>query len=245
MKRRRLGNILIVGGLFLLAYAAAVLFWRDPVTDLYNRYQQNRLESALEAEFSAWDAGPLPPVAEEPLPEADEAEAGPSTAAAQAGVARDARRFAQELELGQAFARLRIPRIGLESVVVHGTRWGADLTRGPGHYERTTVPGLDRTVGVAGHRTTFGAPFRKIDDIEVGDEITLDLPYGTFRYRVFEHEIVDGDDWSVIRDRGFDTIMLSACHPLYSSEQRWIVYGRLVEVRPRRGDAYTLALGSS
>lgn len=244
MKKRRLGNMLVVGGLFLLAYAAAVLFWRDPVTDLYNRYQQNRLESALEAEFSAWDAGPPPAALDEPLPETEDEGASRSTAAARASVARDARRFVRELELGQAFARIRIPRIGVETVVVHGTRWGADLSRGPGHYERTTVPGVGRTVGVAGHRTTFGAPFRKIDDIRVGDEITLDMPYGTFRYRVFEHEIVDGDDWSVIRNRGFDTIMLSACHPLYSSEQRWIVYGRLVEVRPRRGEAYTLALGS-
>ena len=66
------------------------------------------------------------------------------------------------------------------------------------------------------------------------------MPYATFRYRVFQHEIVDSDDWSVIRNRGFDTIMLSACHPLYSADQRWIVYGRLVEVRPRAGEAYTL-----
>jgi sortase A len=58
---------------------------------------------------------------------------------------------------------------------------------------------------------------------------------------VFEHEIVDSQDWSVIRDRGFDTIMLSACHPLFSADQRWIVYGRLVEVRPREGSVYRLA----
>jgi sortase A len=237
MKTRRLGTILAVGGLLVLAYAAAVLFWRDPVTDLYNRYQQNRLESALSAEFEAWDAA-FPP-AEEGAAE-DGAGEG-DLAALRAATARDARRFANTLEQGQAFGRIEIPRIDVESVVVHGTRWGADLSRGPGHYERTTVPGLGRTVGVAGHRTTFGAPFRDIDDIRVGDAITLEMPYATFRYRVFEHEIVDSGDWSVIRNRGFDTIMLSACHPLYSAEQRWIVYGRLVEVRPRAGEAYTLA----
>jgi sortase A len=237
MKTRRLGTILAVGGLLVLAYAAAVLFWRDPVTDLYNRYQQNRLESALSAEFEAWDAA-FPP-AEEGAAE-DGAGEG-DLAALRAATARDARRFANTLEQGQAFGRIEISRIDVESVVVHGTRWGADLSRGPGHYERTTVPGLGRTVGVAGHRTTFGAPFRDIDDIRVGDAITLEMPYATFRYRVFEHEIVDSGDWSVIRNRGFDTIMLSACHPLYSAEQRWIVYGRLVEVRPRAGEAYTLA----
>ncbi|HSK16630.1 MAG TPA: class E sortase [Gaiellaceae bacterium] len=241
MKTRRAGTALIVGGLLVLAYAAAVLFWRDPVTDVYNRYQQNRLESALEAEFEAWDASPAAPAqTAQEAPEGEETEES-RLAAARAATARDARRFVSELDLGQAFGRLTIPRIDLETVVVHGTRWGPDLSRGPGHYEQTTVPGLGRTVGVAGHRTTFGAPLREIDSIEVGDEITLEMPYGTFRYEVFEHEIVDSDDWSVIRGRGFDTIMLSACHPLYSAAQRWIVYGRLVEVRPHDGEAYTLA----
>ena len=234
MKTRRLGTILAVGGLLVLAYAAAVLFWRDPVTDLYNRYQQNRLDSALAAEFEAWDSA-FPPAEED----ADLDQSDP--AANRALTARDARRFLATLERGQAFGRLEIPRIDVDGVVVHGTRWGADLARGPGHYERTTVPGLGKTVGIAGHRTTFGAPFRHIDDLRAGDAITLEMPYATFRYRVFEHEIVDSDDWSVIRNRGFDTIMLSACHPLYSADQRWIVYGRLVEVRPRNGEAYTLA----
>jgi sortase A len=240
MKTRRLGTILVIGGLLVLAYAAAVLFWRDPLTDVYNRYQQNRLDSALEAEFAAWDAASPRGGEEEPAEETAES-ARESLASARAATARDARRFLATLDLGQAFGRIEIPRLGVEAVVVHGTRWGADLSRGPGHYERTTVPGLAKTVGVAGHRTTFGAPFRKIDDLRAGDPIALEMPYATFRYRVFEHEIVDSDDWSVVRNRGFDTIMLSACHPLYSAEQRWIVYGRLVEVRPRAGEAYTLA----
>jgi sortase A len=227
-----------VGGLLVLAYAAAVLFWRDPVTDLYNRYQQNKLESALEAEFEAWDAGPPPAVAEADGGAEEEAV---DPAASRAATSRDARRFLRGLEQGQAFGRISIPGIGVEAVVVHGTRWGADLSRGPGHYERTTVPGLGKTVGIAGHRTTFGAPFRKIDKIGVGDEIALEMPYATFRYRVIQHEIVDEDDWSVIENRGFDTLMLSACHPLYGSSERWIVYARLAEVQPRRGEAYTLA----
>jgi sortase A len=238
MKTRRLGTILAVGGLLVLAYAAAVLFWRDPVTDLYSRYQQNRLDSALTAEFEAWDSA-FPPAEEAQKREALDEEI-PDAILNRTLTSRDARRFLGTLEQGQAFGRLEIPRIDVDSVVVHGTRWGADLSRGPGHYERTTVPGLGKTVGVAGHRTTFGAPFRDIDDIRVGDAITLEMPYATFRYRVFEHEIVDSDDWRVIRNRGFDTIMLSACHPLYSADQRWIVYGRLVEVRPRSGEAYRL-----
>jgi sortase A len=238
MKKRRVGTILILAGLMTLAYLAAVVFWRDPATDLYYRYQQNRLDSALEAEFAEWDSAR--PEESDVAGDAGESPAG-RTAAARAATVRDARRFFADLELGQVFGRIEIPRIGLEAVVVHGTRWGPDLSRGPGHYEQTEVPGLGRTVGIAGHRTTFGAPFRHIDDIRAGDEIVLEMPYGRFRYRVFEHEIVGSHDWSVIRDRGFDTIMLSACHPLYSARQRWIVYARLIEVRPRGGSPYRLA----
>jgi sortase A len=225
----------------VLAYAAAVLFWRDPVTDLYSRYQQHRLESAFEEEFAAWEASATAPT-DDGRAESEEPTAV-GTKAFQAATARDARRFARSLEQGQAFGRIGIPAIGIEAVVVHGTRWGADLSRGPGHYERTEVPGLGRTVGIAGHRTTFGAPFRRIDDIDNGDRITLEMPYATFRYRVFKDEIVDDGDWRVIRDRGFDTLMLSACHPLYGSSERWVVYARLVEVEPREGEAYTLATG--
>lgn len=220
MTRRRLGTVLIVVGLLVLAYAAAVLFWRDPVTDVYNRYQQNRLGSELQGVFEDFEASA--PAAPDLVSEEQERSA----------VSALARRFGRTVELGQPLGRIEIPRIGVEAVFVHGTRWGPDLSRGPGHYERTSLPGLGETVGIAGHRTTFGAPFRKIDELERGDTVVLELPYGRFHYRIFEHEIVESDDWSVVRNRGFDTLMLSACHPLYSAAQRWIVYGRLVDVEP-------------
>ena len=95
-------------------------------------------------------------------------------------------------------------------------------------------------MAIAGHRTTFGAPFRHINSLRSGDAITVALPYATFHYKVFKHEIVDSDDWSIIRDRGFDTLVLSACHPLYSAEQRWIVYARLVRVVPAGGTPYAV-----
>jgi sortase A len=229
MMRRRLGTVLMVIGLLVLAYAAAVLFWRDPITDLYARYQQHRLSSQLEEEFAAWKPAAVVP---------STGPTGDVGAAERRVVAQNAAAFASTLRKGQPLGRIVIPKLGVSVVFVHGTRWAQDLSRGPGHYERTTLPGLGKTVGIAGHRTTFGAPFRHIDRLEAGDAIQLDLPYGTFSYRVFAHEIVDSDDWSVVRNRGFDTVMLSACHPLYSAKERWIVYGRLVEVKPRGGEAY-------
>ena len=220
--RRRFENTLAAVGVLLLAYAAVTLFWRDPLTDLYARYQQHQLAAALA-----------------PAPAEDgRIAASLSVEERRRAVAAAASRYAAGLELGQPLGRISAPRIGLRTIFVHGTRWAPDLSRGPGHYPQTSLPGLGRTTAIAGHRTTFGAPFRKIDDLERGDEITLELPYGTFRYRVFAHEIVANDDWSIIRERGFDTLVLSACHPLYGAEQRWVVYARLAAVDPVVGPPY-------
>jgi sortase A len=155
-------------------------------------------------------------------------------------VARAANQMHDKLKMGKALGRLTVPRLGLKTVFVQGTRWGPDLSQGPGHYPQTSLPGVGRTMAIAGHRTTFGAPFRHIDSLRRGDSITVALPYATFTYKVFEHEIVDNGDWSIIRDRGFDTLVLSACHPLYSAAQRWIVYARLVQVDPAGGTPFAV-----
>jgi sortase A len=225
---RRLGTLLAAAGVLLVAYAAVTVLWRDPLTDLYARWRQSQLSSELERTFSEFRAeNRQPPAA-----------AGADDRARQRAIAVSARRFRSQLELGQPLGRIVVPRLAIDPVFLHGTRWGPDLSRGPGHYERTSLPGLGGTTAIAGHRTTFGAPFRHIDEIERGDEIVLELPYGTFRYRVFAHDIVQADDWSVVRRRGFDTVVLTACHPLYSAAQRWVVYGRLAEVEPVAGDSY-------
>lgn len=214
---RRFGTALVLAGLVVVAYALATLLWRDPVTDLYQRWQQQQLASELDriiAEYHATDAL--------------DGAAGSEPEA----IATAARRFERGLELGAPLGRIVVPRLGLSAVFVHGTRWRADLTKGPGHYAESSLPGLGKTAAIAGHRTTFGGPFRRIDRLRRGDQITLRLPYGTFQYRVFAHEIVANDDWRIIRPRGFDTLVLSACHPLYSAKQRWVVFARLVEAGP-------------
>jgi sortase A len=230
----------MTGGVLLLVYAATVYAWRDPVTDLYARYQQHRLESALDRSFRQYTveehlgvaaAAPTPLQASKPQP---------SLAAKRRAIARHARSLKERLDVGEPLGRLVIPELGIDPVVLHGTRWRQDLSRGPGHYERSSLPGLGKVVAIAGHRTTFGAPFRHIDRLDAGDSITLELPYGTFRYRVFAHEIVRSHDWSILDDRGFDTLVLSACHPLYSSSKRWIVYARLVKVEDSPVGSYAV-----
>jgi sortase A len=231
--RRRFGTAFIVLGLLVLAYAAAVLFWRDPLTDLYARYQQHKLAGELESAWPEYNTGRL---------DADFAGGEAARlAAVQEQIAQAARDFQQRLREGKPLGRIEIPRIDVRVIFVHGTSWARDLSKGPGHYERTSVPGLGRTTAIAGHRTTFGAPFRHIDRLRPGDDVVLEVPYGTFRYRVFEHRVVKSNEWSIIRPRGFDALVLSACHPLYSASHRWVVSARLAEVTPSAGEPYMLA----
>ena len=128
---------------------------------------------------------------------------------------------------GDSIARIEIPSIGVDEYVVEGTDLES-LRKGPGHYPETPLPGERGTSAIAGHRTTYGAPFRHIDELDPGDRIIIDMPDGRFIYRVEESKIVDDQDLSVLEPVGYRRLMLSACHPLYSAAQRIIVYARQV-----------------
>ena len=155
----------------------------------------------------------------------------------QRGRAASARRLAVRFasaergHTGRPLGRLRISRIGLSTIVVENTDYWGSLSKGPGRYQEGSFPGLGRTTGIAGHRTTFAAPFRHIDSIRNGDPIVLQMPYGTFTYRVLRHRIVDNGDWSIMREVGFDELVLSACHPLYSASHRYVIFARLESVK--------------
>jgi sortase A len=199
--RRKLALVVGICGLCFAVYGVTILLWQDPATDLYTRWEQHQLAAQLDArtEHAAVADGPRAAAATVPP---------------------------LHVEMGHALGRISIPRIGLRAIFVEGTR-PSDLRKGPGHYEMTALPGSGKTIAIAGHRTTFGAPFRHIDELERGDTITLTLRYGRYRYRVFAHAIVDKADWSIIRQRREETLVLSACHPLYSAAQRWVVFARL------------------
>jgi sortase A len=134
---------------------------------------------------------------------------------------------------GDAIGRLEIPAIGVKEYVVEGTDT-ANLRKGPGHYPETPMPGERGTAAIAGHRTTYGAPFRDIDQLKHGQVITIDLPYGRYIYRVERTKIVDDSDFSVLRKVRHDRLVLTACHPLYSAAQRVVVFARLVRREPPR-----------
>jgi sortase A len=128
---------------------------------------------------------------------------------------------------GDAIAKIEIPAIGVSDYVVEGTDTES-LRKGPGHYPETPLPGDPGTSAIAGHRTTYGAPFRNIDELKHGQRIVVDMPDGRFLYRVQRTKVVDDSDLSVLKTVGYKRLVLSACHPLYSAAQRIIVFARQV-----------------
>ena len=127
---------------------------------------------------------------------------------------------------GDAIARIDIPSISVSEYVVEGTDVDS-LRKGPGHYPETPLPGEPGTTAIAGHRTTYGAPFRRIDQLDRGDRILVDMPDGRFVYRVQTTKVVDDQDLSVLDSVGYQRLVLSACHPLYSAAERIIAFARL------------------
>ncbi len=134
---------------------------------------------------------------------------------------------------GDAIGRIEIPRIGVSRYAVEGTDT-ASLRKGPGHFPGTPLPGERGTVGIAGHRTTYGAPFNDIDQLRPGDEVAVDLSYGRFVYEVERTRIVAPTEVSVKRRVAHDRLILSACHPLYSAAERIVVFAREVRREPSR-----------
>ncbi len=216
---RPLSSILIFVGLLLVADAILTVTWQEPGSALYAHLEQRRLDSSLEEIEAA-----------RPRPVERRALAGlKSPSRRLAFAARSLDRRAQE---GQALGRIRMPRIGLSTVVVAGTDTDT-LRKGPGHYPGTPLPGVRGTVGVAGHRTTYGAPFRRIDRMRKGDRVVLDMPYGRFEYTVERTRIVPPTAIWVTNRVSYDRLILSACHPLYSAAERIVVFARLTRSEPR------------
>ena len=217
--RHRLGTLLLVIGVGVLAWAATVYFWKDPFTTAYTAYEQRRLASNLDEQFDSWRPN------REPVSQSGE----PTK---RDDVSREAKRYRLASKDGDAIARIRIPRLDLNLVVVNGTSV-SDLRRGPGRHLDTYMPGEHELVYIAGHRTTYGAPFGDINELQPGDTITLELPYATIVYRVTRHRIVDDNDVSVLESPHHEQLVLQACHPRFFASQRYLVYATPASVKQR------------
>ena len=214
---RRLLHILsitlITAGIVVMLDVGLTLVWEEPLSAAYGSLKQSQASDELdqlESEFPArGDLAALQGVVGD---------------AQQARVLAD--RYRAHIKTGEGIGRIIIDRINLNMVVIQGTDT-ASLQKGPGHYPITPLPGEPGTVAIAGHRTTYLAPFRHINDIQNGDEIRLQMPYAAFTYVVEKHEIVDPTDTQIVDPVGYDRLLLTACHPLYSAAKRWALFARL------------------
>jgi sortase A len=211
-------TLLILTGALLLIDAGLTVLWQEPVSALYTTIRQSELSDQLAA-------------LEREAPTQLEVTALGHLHTTGAKIAYLARELEHTASEGSAVGRIRIPRIGADFVLIKGTSTG-DLREGPGIYPQTAFPGAAGTTAVAGHRTTFLAPFRHINQLRRGDIVSVDMPYGRFVYSVIGQRIVKPNDIGVIRPVGYSRIVLSACTPLYSAAERLIVFARLVRIDP-------------
>ena len=221
---RDVSSVLMIAGLLLFLDAGLTLVWQEPVTAVIGAIKQ----SEINKQYLTFQTAPLTPIERHvlvKLPNYTER------------IAYLARREQRQVPTGDAIGHISIPKIGASYDVVQGTD-EASLEKGPGHYPDTAFPGLGQTVGIAGHRTTYLAPFRHLDALKPGDRIVVKMPYAVFTYIVQYHQIVLPTALWVTHNVGYERLVLSACNPLYSASQRIVVFARLnfeTPLGPARG----------
>jgi sortase A len=214
---RLFGTVLLAVGVLTLAWVVVVWRWEDPFTAIQTYISQRHLHTTYDRRAVTFRRT-LPPPAK-------------NAAGAWRSAAAAAHAYEQTLTTGGPVGRLRIGRLGLDIYVVQGTDHES-LKKGPGHYTASGLPGQGRLIYVAGHRTTYLAPFARINDIRDGDYMMFQVPYGTFEYRAVRHYIVPADDLAVLRNTGSEILRLQACHPRFFASHRYIVDAALVAFTP-------------
>src|SRR4051795_8750111 len=216
---RGLSHVLIVTGILLVLDAAVTIICQEPITAIYGKIRQDQLGGDLKQ----LERAPLPPSEQHVLRLLHEDDQR---------IAFLARAMRRRVHPGQAIGRIKIPHIHANFVMVEGTD-AASLRKGPGHYPATPFPGMPGTVGVAGHRTTYLAPFNKLDKLRKGDEVRLEMPYAVVTYRVERTRIVKPTAVWATKRVGYDRLVMTACHPKYSAAKRIAVFARQVSETER------------
>jgi sortase A len=200
------GRTCITAGVLILLFVAYQLWG----TGIRTAQAQNRLEDDFEEALAEAEQTTTTSTTE-PDPNDDDPPTVPATPPA---------------EIGSPVAKIEIPEIGVDWHVVEGVSL-TELKKGPGHFPQTPMPGQEGNAAIAGHRTTYGAPFHRLDELEKGDEITVTTLQGVFTYEVAETIIVRPWQTDVLEDKGDNRLTLSACHPKYSARERIIVVSKL------------------
>jgi sortase A len=217
------GRVLVAAGLLLLAFVGYQLWG----TGIQTRQAQNRLQQQFADVVAAAPTTTTSPPTTQAV--GTTTTAPPTTPAPPPTTVPPSE--------GDPVARLQAPSIGLDWIVVSGVGVD-DLKKGPGHYPDTPMPGQNGNVGIAGHRTTYGAPFFRIDELKVGDDITLTALDGrVFTYTVTDQFIVSPSQTEVLAPSDSPILTLTSCHPRYSAKKRIIVQAALDPTRSAPLDA--------
>ncbi len=225
LRLRPQGRRLLSSVAVLLLLGGAGLFAFPLFSDLYtNQVLQERLED----EFESFSTAPTFEADQVERPRVGPTDFGPTYEPA-------------TLTDGDPLTRIVIPRIGISTIVVKGTSQAA-LRAGAGHYPTSPLPGEPGNVAIAGHRTTYGKPFNRLDQVQVGDEVRLETPVASYVYRVtpaLGNGCANGACWvtgptdlGVVSSTPGSMLTLTTCHPKGSARQRLILRAELVETLP-------------
>jgi sortase A len=213
-----LAGLMIGAGVLLLADAGVTLVWQEPISAIYAQLKQE----SLGGDLRALDRAAPTPTARHTLARLH---------AERRRIAYLAGALQRQAKAGSAVGRIRIPAIDASFVIVKGSG-ASELENGPGIYPETNFPGVPGTTAIAGHRTTYLAPFRHIDKLRRGESIVLEMPYARLTYTVIGSRVVLPTDVSVLDPAGYSRLVLSACTPLFSASHRLIVFARLTSTVP-------------
>ncbi len=131
--------------------------------------------------------------------------------------------------LPDVVGRLTILSANINHYVVFGAT-NNKLEYGPGYILGTSLPGSGGNFAIAGHRTTYGAPFGNLDRVKIGETIIFQTNTNQYKYKIVDLKIVSPDDNYVLDNYGDDRITLTTCHPKFSAKQRLVVVGQLEKV---------------
>jgi sortase A len=206
---RGIGKTLISVGVLILLFVGYQLWG----TGLAHDRGQRDLRSQFAKQLAT-------PAAADTVPTTAAGSTAPTTAAPPTTVA------AAPLIDGDAAGVIVIPKIGLDKMIVEGVGV-EELKLAVGHYPDTPMPGEKGNAALAGHRTTYGHPFNRLDELNNGDEISVTTRAGTFRYAVAEKKVVTPESIEVLDPSPDNRLTLTTCHPKYSAEQRLIIVALL------------------
>ena len=212
------GKILIGAGVLVLLFTAYQIWG----TAIQESHTQNALRSTLISETNDQEI-------RHALAEAsalDKLPTGPPVTAPRTAAPSE----------GEPVGDIRIPKIGVNQVVVEGTNT-PDLRKGPGHYIGTPLPGQNGNASIAGHRTTYGHPFYNLDGVKVGDPIVLTTLQGIFVYDATKSSVVSPSDTTVIKNTFANLLTLTTCNPRFSASTRLVVQAKLAhsQLFPNQG----------